>query len=337
MAQIRLLIIFTMVVHSCADQKLSAISANKAHATEKCGSPNSAGLVPRQNYDFCNSQLKLCETSHSKAPQINQCAAESSTDGSRDNIESPRDWYDEFRKNKQKNVFSPSSAAALFRTLVVRRENGLVRPIRTDKDETWNETPLVTFNDQEIDNTLEAYPDEIKIENETVQSSDDTERLDAQTTSSPCEISFDSLAECFELDSFLDISGNEWVFYYYNRNTRTTTELKRAHHEPSNQYGHWIRQYLNFDGIILDIKKNHILAFVPEAEYFLGSQAITIPASDTKFILQASHYNSGGLLELTSKNNQFAIFKLPVKRSVPEYFKPGTKFLMQSNPVRRRH
>ena len=78
-----------------------------------------------------------------------------------------------------------------------------------------------------------------------------------------------------------------------------------------------------------------MFAFIPEAEYFIGSQAITITGSDTNFLAPQDQKHSGGLLELTSQNNRFAVFKLPVKKSLPIHFKPGTKFLMQSHPIQR--
>jgi hypothetical protein len=335
MSFIHLLTIFILVAQSCTDQKMSAISAKCQGAPQTCAGFDSSQFVPRKDYDSLNSTLQSCRENQSNAQKIKQCLAEEIFDENEANIDSPSEWYERFTQKKQNSAFSPSTAAALFRLLVVRRENGHIRAIKTDQDKTWNQVPLTRLSDHEIDQTLEANPEEENPSNEATPSDDDTDRPVTTSNISPCEISFDSLAECFESDSFLDISEDQWVLYYYNRNIRQLTELKRAKNEPSNLYGLWLRQTLNYDGIILDSKNNHILAFIPEAEYFIGSQAITITGSDTNFLTPQDPNHSGGLLELTSQNNRLAVFKLPVKQYLPIHFKPGTKFTMQSHPIQR--
>lgn len=328
MGFIHLNTIFIFVAQSCTDKKMSAISAKCEDTTQTCRGVDSSKFVPCQDYESSNSTLQSCWDNHSFAQKKKQCVTEEIFDENAANIDTPSDWYERFTQKKQNSACTPSSAAALCRLLVIRRENGHVSALKTDHDITWNHTPLIPLSDQGIDQTLAAHPEE------GIPMNDDTERTEAANNISPCEISFDSLNQYYDLDSFLDVAKDKWLLYYYNRYIRQINVLKTEKKEPYNLYGLWIRQNLKFDGIILDANNNHIPAFIPEAEYFISSQAITITGSDTTFIAPQGQQIFGGR-ELTSQNNQLSVFKLPVQKTIANHFKPGTKFSTQSHPIQR--
>jgi hypothetical protein len=170
MGFIHLLTILIFVAQSCKHQTLSAITAKRQDTTQICSELDPSKFLPRKDYESLNSTPQSCRENQPNAQKKKQRVAEGLFTENETNIDSPNHSYERFIQKKQNSAFSPSTSAPLFRLLMARRTNGHLKALKTDLDATWNQTPLIPLSDHEIDQTLEAHPEE------GIPINDDTER-----------------------------------------------------------------------------------------------------------------------------------------------------------------
>jgi hypothetical protein len=261
----------------------------------------------------CQSDLKSCSQIKTQVPQCQSLPA--LVKKTHDPTQSPQGWADDWEKASKGKFFRPGGAAAVFSFIVVKKEKDRYKVLKADAEKTKKLTTLKTPSEDEIISTLDSN---IVI---------DAESGDEKNN---CESSLLDIFECFGTDTVLDVSNKTWQLHQFNRSIKTIGILVTAKGREDSQFEKWMRQNLNYDGVVLDIKGQQMLVSLPMIDLPEGTQAITLKDSFTRFEVATRRHASGALMELVSKEGRFAVFKSPVKKANPNDFKPGSKFYIWS-------
>jgi hypothetical protein len=226
-------------------------------------------------------------------------------------------WVKEWKTSKKDKLFRPGGASILERCVVVKKEDDSYETLGFNPNLAHMESIFDTPSTQEV--TLANYGNTL--------TSNDEEKKD-QT--SRCTKSLESAAACFDADCVLDITGNDWKVFQYNKAIKKTIFLASGASGKKSVYFNWLRKNLRYDGVILDQEDGFFLAVVPKQKYPRDSQALTVKGSAQKFAISTADSKGSGLMQLHSYSGRYAIFKLITVQREVLLFAPGTKFIMES-------
>jgi len=270
----------------------------------------------------CEASLKLCNNRIDFKGQ--ECSGGEIIPSSKTVNESPRDWYSRFRVEKMIGSLLPNGTAFFDKIIIVRRHGTSITPVKSYDRSNWDHLPVTPVYDSDIDFIIQSNNETSEINNDSDTDVDETER-NSDATINRCETSYEAIASCFNVEGILDVTNDIWSLYFYNRNIGRTIEVVRDSKVFGDDYSQWVRNHLNFDGIILDQKPGLVLALTAKKSLAHGSQALTIADSLKLVTNSAIPKKYSGLLELVAQDEKYSIFRIPVKKHDPRHFVQGMK------------
>lgn len=146
----------------------------------------------------------------------------------------------------------------------------------------------------------------------------------------PCEVSHRAIAQCWELDAILDITGEKWRLLRFMKEKKSFETLLEAPAGTNDEYFKWIHSQLNYDGVIVDVEGDYLLVLLPPGRQGTDIQALTLQDSAARIVLPTSTAKGTSLLQLTQRSGRFAIF-LPVIMSADaaKSFVKGSKLIIE--------
>ena len=145
---------------------------------------------------------------------------------------------------------------------------------------------------------------------------------------SRCSKDLAAAAKCLEVDIILDVSKATWVLSYYDRAQNKLRSLIKGPAGDENSAVKWISSKLNYDGVILDQKKNYRLALVPPTVVAGETQVLVIDGSATTPLIETGTNKGAGLLVVKKVLGRYAILELMIAQESKTASKLGDKLII---------
>jgi hypothetical protein len=129
-----------------------------------------------------------------------------------------------------------------------------------------------------------------------------------ETTENPCEDSYQSIAACLQLDAVIDVTNKKWKLMGYNKAKKSMELLVESTGRSKNRYLEWLHRRLNYDGVIIDVDGDYLLALLPPGRGGSEIQALTLKDSSDRMILPKDATKGSSLLQLVERSGRYAVF-----------------------------
>ena len=145
---------------------------------------------------------------------------------------------------------------------------------------------------------------------------------------SRCSTDVAAAARCLGVDLVLDVSKATWTLSFYDRARNKLKSLVKGPAGDDVGFVKWITTRLNYDGVILDQKKNYRLALVPPTVVAGETQVLLLDGSSAAPLIQPGTNKGAGLLVVKKVQGRYAILELIISQETTTASKLGDKIII---------
>lgn len=145
---------------------------------------------------------------------------------------------------------------------------------------------------------------------------------------SRCSVDVAAAARCLGVDLVLDVSKSTWVLSFYDKARNKLKSLVKGPAGDDAGFVKWITTKLNYDGVILDQKKNFRLALVPPTVVAGETQVLLLDGSSLAPLIQSGTNKGAGLLVVKKVQGRYAILELIISQETTTTSKLGDKIII---------